>query len=198
METENTFTVPSVSVNGQGRIDFKFAGDTVRASLFGAELYAESARPDGSIDMRITDAEGEILADLVLKPRSHRTATENVIDIGSALLWSHQRWFEATAMERGVPSRYFEVDDGGCRYIIVSYNLDHAKQILLDHGVEFTKDDGTSAPVDDPAFAAIEWKEVSAENADKRMVHFEDAPTAKDGKCKLSECAPGDWFSTEW
>jgi hypothetical protein len=61
-------------------------------------LYCE-ARGDGGIDMRLTDATGEVLADLVVNARSHRNMTENVQDIGSALLWSHWRHQQALQTE---------------------------------------------------------------------------------------------------
>lgn len=89
------FTVPSVSVAGLPTIDFEFRGDTCRAKMEGAALYAKMRR-DGNCDLRLKDAGGEVLADLVVNERSHRTMTENVIDIGSALLWSHWRYLEAS------------------------------------------------------------------------------------------------------
>jgi hypothetical protein len=97
-----------------------------------------------------------------------------------------------------ITQRYFHVDDGGARYWIVASDLDGAKQILRDHGVEFTKEDGGSAPIDDPAFADLEWDEVSADLASTKTVHLEDAPTEAESKCKLSECIIGDFFCTEW
>lgn len=96
----NKFTVESESIGGAPRIELKFDGDVCRAEFAGATLYAE-VRDDGGTDLRITDAEGEILADLILRPRSHRDSTENLMDIGSALLWSHWRWLEARKAEGG-------------------------------------------------------------------------------------------------
>lgn len=91
---DGVFSVTSVSVSGAPDIQFKFAGDTCRAELAGASLYCEM-RGDGGIDMRLTDATGEILADLIVNERSHRNATENLVDVGSALMWSHWRHEEA-------------------------------------------------------------------------------------------------------
>jgi hypothetical protein len=88
------FEQQSISIAGAEPIVFHFTGDVCRADLAGAKLYIE-ARSDDGADMRLTDASGEILADLVVNARSHRNLTENVIDVGSALLWSHWRWMEA-------------------------------------------------------------------------------------------------------
>lgn len=96
--TGRAFMVTSVSVSGAPDIQFHFAGDTCRANLAGAELYCEM-RGDGDIDMRLTDASGEVLADIINRQRSHRDATENLVDVGSALLWSHWRHQEASASE---------------------------------------------------------------------------------------------------
>lgn len=85
------FTHVSVSTSGAPNITFRFAGDTCRAELAGATLYVERRR-DEDFDMRITAAGGEVLADIVVNKRPHRNDTENVTDVGSALLWSHWRY----------------------------------------------------------------------------------------------------------
>lgn len=92
-----SFTVTSKSISGAPDIEFRFNGDTCRAGIAGAQLYVEGGRADGGSDMRLTDATGEVLADIVVNERAHRTMTENVVDIGSALLWSHWRHQEAVA-----------------------------------------------------------------------------------------------------
>lgn len=74
-------------------IEFMFAGETCTAELAGARLYAEM-RFDGTIDMRITDRHGEVLVEIIVCKRMHRNATENLTDVGSALLWSHWRHCE--------------------------------------------------------------------------------------------------------
>lgn len=89
------FDQESISIAGAAPITFNFNGDTCRAELAGAELYVE-ARADGGADMRLKDASGEVLADIVVNPRTHRNLTENVTDIGSALLWSHWQYVEAS------------------------------------------------------------------------------------------------------
>ena len=86
-------TVESVSIAGAPTIEFRFAGDTVTADLAGAHLYAEASGEEQA-DMRITDATGFVLANLVVKGRAERNLTENVMDIGSALLWSHWRYVQ--------------------------------------------------------------------------------------------------------
>lgn len=95
----NAFTVTSVSISGAPDITFRFHGDTCRAELAGATLYVEGGRKDGGADLRLTDASGEVLADLVVNERAHRTMTENVVDIGSALLWSHWRHQQSASSE---------------------------------------------------------------------------------------------------
>lgn len=87
--------IPSVSIAGAPTIEFRFAGDICTADLAGAHLYAE-ARSDGAADMRVTDATGFVLANLVVNERTERNLTENIIDIGSALLWSHWRHTQAS------------------------------------------------------------------------------------------------------
>lgn len=91
-----------VSIYGGPTITFHVKGDTMRAELGGASLYAEARAPGGGAEMRITDSAGEILADLMVNPRRHRNITENVMDVGSALLWSHWRYVEASINARAL------------------------------------------------------------------------------------------------
>jgi len=90
--------------------------------------------------------------------------------------------------------KYIAVDDGGCEYVIVARDIEHAKQILREHSVEFTKEDGDSAPMDDPAFAGLEWCELGAERAARIKVHTDDGR----GIVSLSDCQIGDFFCSEW
>ncbi len=94
------FETTAVSISGAPDIRFHFKGDTCRAELAGAKLYAEGGRADGRTDMRITDATGFVLADLTINTREERDDTENLTDIGSALLWSHWRHEHAKAVEQ--------------------------------------------------------------------------------------------------
>lgn len=88
------FSVPNISIAGEPTINFDFAGSACAAELGGAKL-AGVACSDDDAQIVITDVEGELLAKLTIHKREHRTLTENVMDIGSALLWSHWRWLQA-------------------------------------------------------------------------------------------------------
>jgi hypothetical protein len=57
--------------------------------------------------------------------------------------------------------RFFHADDGGASYCLVARDLDHAKQLLRDAGVEFTSDDGFSYPIDAPEVADAAWRATS-------------------------------------
>ena len=90
------FTVPNVSIAGAPTVDWKFTGAVTRAEISGATAYAE-AIDENSADLRIKDATGEILADiLVRKMAKDENITASVMNVGTALLWSHLRWLEAT------------------------------------------------------------------------------------------------------
>lgn len=89
------FTVPNVSIAGAPTIDWNFTGSVGRAEIAGAKAYAE-AIDDTRADLRITDATGEVLADVVVrKMDADDSITVSVMNIGTALLWSHMRWLEA-------------------------------------------------------------------------------------------------------
>src|SRR5687767_7448517 len=91
------FNIDSISDSGAPNITFEFRGDTCKASLVGARLYVEVCgdAEEPSARMSLHDSSGELLADLIVLPRFHRNLTENVLDIGSALLWSHWRFVTA-------------------------------------------------------------------------------------------------------
>ena len=91
--------------------------------------------------------------------------------------------------------RFFHVDDGGASYYLVSRDLDHAKQLLRDAGVEFTADDGGSYPIDAREVSSVEWREISAHDAAKKRVRLGDdgAPP----QSVLAACEIGDWFTSE-
>ena len=92
--------------------------------------------------------------------------------------------------------RFFHVDDGGDSFTIVARDVAHAKRILLDHGVHFTKEDGYSAPIDHPQFDELEWREMSPSWVARTRVHLDDNPNSK--SVPLDECQLGDFFSSEW
>lgn len=76
-----SFKVQTVSASGAPDIDFHFAGDTCRAELAGAKLYAEAGRPDGGCDLRITDATGSArhVAALALAELGFTTAAVHAV-----------------------------------------------------------------------------------------------------------------------
>ncbi len=105
---EKEFSVPSVSIAGAPTIVFMFNTDDagngiVDAELDGAKLNA-SLFAHGNISLQMIDDDGTELASLTLHPREGRSATENVMDIGSALLWSHWRWKRAKATREAIAS----------------------------------------------------------------------------------------------
>ena len=91
--------------------------------------------------------------------------------------------------------RFFHVDDGGASYYLVAQDLEHAKQLLRDSGVEFTSDDGDDHPIDAPEVAGVEWRELSAQDAAKKRVCLGDDGSAP--RSVLSACEIGDWFTSE-
>jgi hypothetical protein len=91
--------------------------------------------------------------------------------------------------------RFFHVDDGGASYYLVARDLDHAKQLLRDAGVEFTAEDGDSHPIDAPEVADVRWREISVADAATRRVWLGDSGGAP--QVALAACAIGDWFTSE-
>ena len=98
-------------------------------------------------------------------------------------------------METITDKRFFHADDGGASYYLVARDLDHAKQLLRDSGVEFTAEDGFSYPIDAPEVAEVEWREVSAQAAARKRVMLGDDGTPP--QSVLAACAIGDWFTSE-
>lgn len=91
--------------------------------------------------------------------------------------------------------RFFSVDDGGATYCLVARDLEHAKYLLRDSGVEFTAEDGFSYPIDAPQVADVAWREISAHDAAKKRVWLGDDGTPP--QSVLAACAIGDWFTSE-
>lgn len=91
------FTIPQESIAGAPTIDFHFDGSLATAELAGAKLTADR-RDDDTANLQIVDAEGHIIADVMVRkmPRDENI-TVSVMNIGTALLWSHARWKEAQA-----------------------------------------------------------------------------------------------------
>lgn len=86
--------IDRISVSDAPTITFKFAGDTVSADLDDARLYGEM-RGDGGCDLRLTTTGPTVLANIVVHEHNNRGITESVMDVGSALMWSHWRWMQA-------------------------------------------------------------------------------------------------------
>lgn len=98
-----SFKVPNISIAGGPTVDWNFDGDTARADCAGAKAYAER-RSDGCADLRVTDAAGEVLADVIVrKAPADDSITVSVMNVGTALLWSHARYVEAKA-QAGQPA----------------------------------------------------------------------------------------------
>lgn len=114
----NEFTVPNISIAGAPTIDWTFTGAVARAEIAGAKAYAEAIDADRA-DLRITDATGEVLADvLVRKMPADESIAVSLMNVGTALLWSHVRWLEAQKQE-AERAPMSEVDAGahGGKYV---------------------------------------------------------------------------------
>lgn len=97
-EPDDKFEVIAESINGAPPITFHFFDDaTARAELADAVLVAEATTSGRSTELTITCEDGAVLAKLLVHPRKERTQVQNLVDIGSALLWSHWRWMQAPA-----------------------------------------------------------------------------------------------------
>lgn len=100
------FTEENVSIAGMPTIVFRFDGEVCSAGLAGARLHAECEGP-GRARLTINDTDGAALADVTVhKIHADESITVSVMNIGSALLWSHARWCEAKALAAadGVPT----------------------------------------------------------------------------------------------
>jgi hypothetical protein len=87
------------------------------------------------------------------------------------------------------PKRFFRFEDGPALYYAVARDLDHAKNMLMDAGIEWGDPSSTTPP---------EPVELSHESAGKvrcDMSEVEDVPGRKQ---PLTECKIGEWFSTEY
>lgn len=92
----NKFTVPQESIAGLPTITFEFEGSFGRAELAGAKLVADVNDDHDRANLTITDAQGELLVDLMVRRvPTDENITVSVTRVGSALLWSHTRYVEA-------------------------------------------------------------------------------------------------------
>ena len=87
--------------------------------------------------------------------------------------------------------KFFELDDNGdAQYLIVATDLDHAKRIMRDSGIEFGD---PPQPLDDAA--GITWSELPPDAvAKKARCHTEDHR----GIIRLADADVGDYFCSEW
>lgn len=87
------FKIPNISIAGLPTIEFTFDGSLARAELAGAKLIADCGGDTDRANLMITDVAGELLADvMVRKMPADESITVSVMNVGSALLWSHARW----------------------------------------------------------------------------------------------------------
>jgi len=97
MSDDNTFTIPQESIAGAPTIQFRFDGGLATAELAGAKLIASGAGEDRA-NLQITDAAGDLIADVIVrKMPAEESITISVMNIGTALLWSHARWAQAVS-----------------------------------------------------------------------------------------------------
>lgn len=99
MTDRNKFTIPQESIAGAPTISFEFQGALGHAMLAGATLTADLCGDDRA-NVTIVDERGEVIADvMVRKMPTDENITVSVMNIGTALLWSHARWVEAQRSE---------------------------------------------------------------------------------------------------
>ena len=103
---------------------------------------------------------------------------------------------------QAAPKRFFQLDDEGNYYLVVSTSLEGAKQLLRESHCVFGHEE---AAFDAAAFGrdeallegvpALVWTELAPEQVAKKLrCHTED----ERGVIKLSDANIGDWFSSEW
>jgi hypothetical protein len=85
-----------------------------------------------------------------------------------------------------VAKRFFRADDNGVDYWFVAANMEHAKRLIIEAGVDL--DD-----LDEPA----EWSELTEEAAKAIRCNTSDDNRGR-GTIPLAECDLGEWFCSEW
>jgi len=91
-------TAETISIAGGPTIEFTFNGDVCTAELAGVKLRAERVG-DEIADLMVHDATGRVLASVEVRKLWHDDSIAvSVMNIGSALLWSHVRWIEASLL----------------------------------------------------------------------------------------------------
>lgn len=90
-----SFKIPNISIAGGPTVDWNFTDDVAHAECGGAKAYAEM-RSDGCADLTVRASTGELIADVIVrKMPADESITVSVMNVGTALLWSHARWVEA-------------------------------------------------------------------------------------------------------
>lgn len=90
-----------------------------------------------------------------------------------------------------VKKRYFLLDDDYAWYVVVATDLDHARKIITDSGIEFG-DPSVPLPEAEKRDGLV-WSEFTPEDATKNNVMLDDGR-----RVSLTECALGDWFCSEY
>jgi hypothetical protein len=97
-----SFKIPNISISDGPTVDWNFTDDVAHAECGGAKAYAEM-RSDGCADLTIRTATGELIADVIVrKMPADESITVSVMNVGTALLWSHARWAQAIAKSTAV------------------------------------------------------------------------------------------------
>jgi hypothetical protein len=99
---------------------------------------------------------------------------------------------------QAAPKRFFQLDDEGTYYLVVSTSLEGAKQLLRESHCVFGHEEAAfdaAAFGRDEGFPALVWTELAPEQVAKKLrCHTEN----ERGVIKLSDADIGDWFSSEW
>lgn len=113
MSDDNKFTIPQESIAGAPTIEFKFNDSIATAELAGAKLTASRAGDDRA-SLQIIDATGEIIADVIVrKMPADESITVSVMNVGTALLWSHMRWVQVQAAQPAAAAGHPHTVDAG-------------------------------------------------------------------------------------
>ncbi len=87
-------------------------------------------------------------------------------------------------MTDGITKRFFQAIDGSASWFVVASDMDHAKLVLKEQGVDFDLD-----------FDDLNWVEMTPGQVEKKQ---RCATDDERGTIRLSEANLGEWFCTEW
>lgn len=157
------------------------------------ELRAGREGDDAAV--RIT-AENPLYLQLSAVLDCARFAAEYEVEGGTALNESYaldqyeESIHRMPATNATTVKRFFWLYDDDVDYYIVARDLDDAKRMIREAGVEFGD---PSRPLD--TAEGLTWAELSADSAAKKThCHTEDGR----GVIAFSEAELGDWFCSEW